>query len=48
MELLEIKPEEPKHAVDMLNHRPRKLLNYRTPLEAYFGTTESLTVALSG
>ena len=46
-ELHEVKPEELEHAVDRLNHRPRKSLNYRTPHEAYYGTTESLTVALS-
>ncbi|MBS3789241.1 hypothetical protein KGY79_13735 [Candidatus Bipolaricaulota bacterium] len=34
------------HAVDRLNHRPRKTLDYRTPHEAYYGTAESLTVAL--
>ncbi|MBS3787048.1 IS30 family transposase [Candidatus Bipolaricaulota bacterium] len=45
-ELHEVKPEELEHAVDRLNHRPRKSLNYRTPHEAYYGTTESSTVAL--
>ena len=47
-ELLDVKPEELEHAVNRLNHRPRKSLDYRTPHEAYFGTTESLTVALGG
>ena len=46
-ELLDVKPEELGHAVNKLNRRPRKSLNYRTPHEVYFGTTERLTVALS-
>ncbi|MEF8799145.1 MAG: IS30 family transposase [Candidatus Bipolaricaulota bacterium] len=45
-ELLEVKPEELEPAADILNHGPRKSLNYWTPHEAYYGTTESLTVAL--
>jgi len=45
-ELLDVKPEELEKAENRLNHRPRKSLGYRTPHEAYYGTTESLTVAL--
>jgi IS30 family transposase len=45
-ELLDVKPEELEYAVNRLNHRARKSLNYRTPHEAYFGTTETLTVVL--
>jgi len=45
-ELLDVKPEELEHAANRLNHRPRKSLDYRTPHEAYYATTESLTVAL--
>jgi len=35
-----------KHAMDKLNHRPRKTLGYRTPYEVFFNTKTSLTVAL--
>ena len=38
--------EEIKHAMDKLNHRPRKTLGYRTPYEVFFKTRNSLTVAL--
>jgi len=33
--------------MDILNHRPRKTLGYRTPHEVFFDTTTSLTVALT-
>jgi len=46
-ELLDVKLEDVEEAAYRLNHRPRKTLNYRTPHEVYYGTTESLTVALS-
>ena len=38
--------EEIEHAMDKLNHRPRKTLGYRTPHEVLFKTRTSLTVAL--
>lgn len=38
--------DETEHAMDKLNHRPRKTLGYRTPYEVLFKTKTSLTVAL--
>ena len=38
--------KEIKHAMDKLNHRPRKTLGYRTPYKVFFNTKTSLTVAL--
>ncbi len=38
--------DELEHAMDKLNHRPRKTLGYRTPYEVLFKTRTSLTVAL--
>ena len=38
--------DEIKHAMDKLNHRPRKTLGFRTPYEVFFNTKTSLTVAL--
>ena len=35
-----------KHALDKLNHRPRKTLGFRTPHEFFSKTKTSLTVAL--
>lgn len=37
---------EIEHAMDKLNHRPRKTLGYRTPYEVLFKTKTSLTVHL--
>jgi IS30 family transposase len=37
---------EIEHAMDKLNHRPRKSLGFRTPYEVFFKTRTSLTVAL--
>ncbi len=37
---------EIEHAMDKLNHRPRKTLGFRTPYEFFFKTRTSLTVAL--
>lgn len=46
-ELRDVNPDELKEAVDRLNHRPRKLLGYQTPYEAFHHVSKSLTVALS-
>nr|VFJ99558.1 MAG: hypothetical protein BECKH772A_GA0070896_101657 [Candidatus Kentron sp. H]VFJ99680.1 MAG: hypothetical protein BECKH772B_GA0070898_101657 [Candidatus Kentron sp. H] len=35
-----------EHAMDKLNHRPRKTLGFRTPHEFFSKTKTSLTVAL--
>mgnify|MGYP006288907955 FL=1 len=32
---------------DILNHRPKKTLGYRTPLEVFYEATEWLTVAVA-
>ena len=37
MELIEVTQEQVQWAVDRLNHRPRKVLGYRTPFEVFFG-----------
>lgn len=38
---------ETHRVMGRLNHRPRKNLDYRTPHEVFYGTTTSLTVALT-
>ena len=37
MELLEITDAQVQQAVERLNHRPRKVLGYKTPHEVFFG-----------
>jgi IS30 family transposase len=37
MELINITDEQVLAAVEKLNHRPRKVLGYRTPHEVFFG-----------
>ena len=51
MELTDVTQEQVEWAVDRLNHRPRKVLGYRTPFEVFFGksvcyTKPPLVVAL--
>ena len=51
MDLTEITDEQVQMAVDRLNHRPRKVLGFRTPHEVFFGvnilyTKQPLAVAL--
>ena len=51
MELNEITDEQVQMAVGRLNHRPRKVLEFRTPHEVFFGvevlyTKQPLAVAL--
>lgn len=51
MELTDISEEHVQWAVERLNHRPRKVLGYRTPHEVFFGvevnyTKQQLVVAL--
>ncbi len=44
-----VQPQELKHAVDLINQRPRKSLDYRTPLEVIFpGHQDRCTSALNG
>ena len=45
-ELTAVAKEEIEHAMDCLNHRPRKTLGFRTPFEVFFYTKTPLTVAL--
>jgi len=45
-ELTAVAREEIEHAMDRLNHRPRKTLGFRTPYEVFFSTKTPLTVAL--
>ncbi len=37
MDLTEVMDEQVQMAVDRLNHRPRKVLGFRTPHEVFFG-----------
>jgi IS30 family transposase len=51
MDLTEITDEQVQMAVDRLNHRPRKVLGFRTPHEVFFEvevvyTKQPLAVAL--
>ena len=46
-ELKEVEEKELEQAMERLNHRPRKSLNYRTPHEVYNDTENQLTVALT-
>lgn len=43
MELVEVTQEQVQWAVDRLNHRPRKVLGFRTPFEVFFGETVRYT-----
>jgi IS30 family transposase len=43
MELHEITDEEVQRAVDKLNHRPRKVLGFRSPHEVFFGVQLNYT-----
>lgn len=43
MELTGVTQEQVQWAVNRLNHRPRKVLGYRTPFEVFFGTTVRYT-----
>ncbi len=43
MELTGVTQEQVQWAVDRLNHRPRKVLGYRTPFEVFFGKTVRYT-----
>ncbi len=45
-DLTTVTPEEVHHAMNALNHRPRKNLDYQTPYEVFFQTRTLLTVAL--
>ena len=48
MELIEVTQEQVQWAVDRLNHRPRKVLGFRTPFEVFFGKTVRYTKPPSG
>lgn len=43
MELTEVTQEQVEWAVDRLNHRPRKVLGFKTPFEVFFGKTVRYT-----
>lgn len=43
MELVKVTQEQVQWAVDRLNHRPRKVLGFRTPFEVFFGKTVRYT-----
>ena len=45
--LTDVCQEEVRAVEDLLNHRPRKTLGYRTPHEVFYETTERLTVAVA-
>ena len=44
--LLNVSRQELQSAMDRLNHRPRKSLNWRTPHEVFSNSIQTLTVAL--
>lgn len=46
MKLTEVTAEQVQKAIDRLNHRPRKVLGYRTPFEVFFGVTVRYTKPL--
>ena len=46
-QLKEVDSDRIDEAVEKLNHRPRKSLNFRTPHEVFHETDEQLTVALN-
>ena len=48
MELIAVTQEQVQCAVDRLNHRPRKVLGFRTPFEVFFGKTVRYTKSPSG
>ena len=48
MELTDVTQEEVQWAVDRINHRPRKVLGFRTPFEVYFGKSVRYTKPPSG
>ena len=43
MELVKVTQEQVQWAIDRLNHRPRKVLGFRTPFEVFFGKTVRYT-----
>jgi transposase, IS30 family len=45
-DLTTVTNEEVEQVMNLLNHRPRKTLGFRTPHEVFFNTRTSLTVAL--
>ena len=45
--LTQVTAYERKEVMATLHHRPRKTLGYQPPQEVFFGTTTSLTVALT-
>ena len=47
MSLLKVTHEALQLAMDRLNHRPRKTLNWRTPHEVFSNSNQNLTVALT-
>lgn len=48
MELTEVSQGQVQWAVDRLNHRPRKVLGFRTPHEVFFGKTVRYTKPPAG
>ncbi|MCK4393060.1 hypothetical protein KAX17_09160 [Candidatus Bipolaricaulota bacterium] len=45
-ELTTVAREEIEHAINRLNHQPKKTLGFRTPYEVFFFTKTPLTLAL--
>jgi IS30 family transposase len=37
-----VKPEEVKKAVDLINNRPRKSLDYQTPYEVFYNISSDI------
>lgn len=48
MKLIDVTAEQVQKATDRLNHRPRKVLGYRTPFEVFFGITVRYTKPPAG
>jgi len=43
MELIDVTDQQVQWAVDRLNHRPRKILGFKTLFEVFFGKTVRYT-----
>ncbi|WP_396033388.1 transposase, partial [Candidatus Cyanaurora vandensis] len=41
-----VKPEKLKKVVDLINHRPRKCLDYKTPHEIFFKQLDAVALQI--
>jgi hypothetical protein len=42
-----VKEDDFQKVVNLINHRPRKSLDYRTPREVFFGASEPVALQIS-